>query len=140
MKEALEKEDQFDSFVIDDAEDCILNHGIDLVDQDGIPKLRCFTQLLKKKTFLITSSTDSTFLKAMHDLNYIEKNPRNFDEVMEISGYIRPNMAEFKFQTFANKLEVTDCIAKDIVVVGGGVIVICESMRSILKLTRHERI
>ena len=59
---------------------------------------------------------------------------------MEISGYIRPDMAEFKFYTFDNKLEVTDCIAKNIVEVEGGVIVICESMRSILKLTRNDMI
>ena len=76
----------------------------------------------------------------MHDLDYIEENPQNFDEVMKISGYIRPNIAKFKFQTFANKKEVTNCIAKDIVDTGGHMIVICESMRSLRKLTRDDNI
>ena len=76
----------------------------------------------------------------MQDLDYIEENHKNFDEVMKISGYIRPKIAKFKFQTFANKLEVTNCIAKDIIDRGGRVIVICESMKSIIQLKRDENI
>lgn len=71
MQQALQNIDKFEQFIIDDADDCILNHGTykDLSRIDS--PLRIFYHLFAKKTIMITSSKDKTFLNAMKDLGYL---------------------------------------------------------------------
>lgn len=127
MKEALSQQDKFDEFVIDDADDCILNHGTDLVGPFESPTLRCFTQLLRKKTFLITSATDFVFYDAMNRLGYLKKGKNDYSDVMNL-GYKSSLPSRVKYWTFKNKLDIKDCMVKRVIERGGGTIVIFESM------------
>ena len=82
MAEALMQQDKFDEFVIDDAEDCILNHGIYKDESFESSHLKCFYQIMdKKKTVLITSSIDNSLEKAIKDLGYIHKD----DDILDFS-------------------------------------------------------
>lgn len=71
MKEALQKIDQFDQFIIDDADECIINHGTYLDISRIDSRLQVFYHLFAKKTIMITSRKDKTFLNAMKDLGYL---------------------------------------------------------------------
>ena len=82
MEEALVTKLDFQHYIFDDAEDCILNHGIHL-DSDT-NRLTGFWKLLQRKpSFLITSTEDKGFYDALTELKFISKDYFDYTDLFK---------------------------------------------------------
>ena len=133
MAEALQQQDQFDEFVIDDAEVCILNHGTYKDLNDNTPPLKCFYQILdKKQTFLITSSEDEKFIKVLVDLKFVGK-----DEITSSYNgvFVTPyKQAKINHEIFEDHDQLFDRFKKQVITAQGYAIVICKSSHTLARI------
>ena len=98
MQQALQRQDEFNSFVFDDAEICIMNHGTFKDRQDPRSPLLYFDQILNhKQSYLITSSSDNKFYKVLEELYQINVNDNQ--AYMQIP-HLKGDQLEMKAEIF----------------------------------------
>ena len=138
MEEALASKIDFYNYIFDDAEDCILNHGIHL-DSDT-NKLFGFWKLLQRnRSFLITSTEDKGFYKALNELKFLSSDYFDYTFVFK-KVYPRREEKQQNFislKTEAAKEKMIDKICEDL---GHPKIIVSNSARRMREICHDERI
>ena len=138
MEEALVSKIDFYHYIFDDAEDCILNHGIHL-DPDT-NKLHGFWKLLQRKpSFLITSTEDKGFYKALNELKFLSSDCFDYTTVFK-KIYPRREEKQQNFislRTESAKEKMIDKICEDL---SKPKIIVSNSVRRMREVCHDERI